>query len=172
MAQPDFRGVESRRFTSSRRYPDLVRNSPHKPVEPGSDDEWYQRDERHHQQSTRGFQRSPDTGNYRRGLPRRRVEGTYHYARPAERISGNPLTVDVRLYGFDDKGTADTHMPGSWQWPIRPGPSDSQTEPHHMSCVTAARRWFNTAGQHRLDMTCSTFFRKINLESEYPVTWL
>lgn len=115
---------------------------------------------------------SPPFNDYPHGGQGRGRQRPRHHTHPNVNSSGDPMTVDVRLYGFGPNEAPDIHNPGSFQWPGQPGPGGTSAEPQHMLCITAARRWFNNSKQHRLDMTCSPSLLKIEKDSEYPIKWL
>lgn len=96
-----------------------------------------------------------------------------HYdGAPVDRIPRVPLSMDVRLFALNQHESGDAHTTGPCQWPVHPGPGGSQMEPHHMLCIEAARRWFDTSKQHRLDVSCSPALQKIRTENDYPIKWL
>jgi hypothetical protein len=116
-----------------------------------------------------------DTKNFR-NHPRRHSrylrERPHRYVPPVDRNTGAVLSVDVKLFGRKGDKSPEPNISGSWQWPTRLGYGGSQTEPHHMLCISAARRWLDTSKQHRLDLTCLSSLPKNSREADRPIKWL
>lgn len=115
-----------------------------------------------------------DTGHdsrYRRGPPPASTLACHPYNEPRG-VDGHDLAKNVNLFGFRERQDSDADQYGSWNWTDKQGHGTSRTQPERLLEITVARRWFDTEGQHLLDLTCGESSQHTHQDQSYPIRWL
>lgn len=83
--------------------------------------------------------------------------------------AGPKIWMDVEIHTTDNRPQVDTKGIASWSWPTSPGQSGTEAQQLSFTRISTAKRWYNTSGDHRLDLTTLT---KAGSSSDTALKWL